>query len=82
MDSTKGEPTTEIVSNWVKTPEDEDELDEAARVKKKNVKLTRKSPYVVGPYASTAILKGKGKLMAKFKDHSRLSKNLIKSQSL
>ena len=28
------------------------------RVKKKNVKLTRKSPYVVGPYASTAILKG------------------------
>ena len=55
----KGEPTTEIVSNWVKTPEDEDEIDEAARVnKKKNVKLTRKSPYVVGPYASTAILKG------------------------
>ena len=61
----KGEPTTDIVSNWVKTPEDEDEIDEAAKVnnnsssnKKKNVKLTRKSPYVVGPYASTSILKG------------------------
>ena len=32
-------------------------MDEA-KIKKKNVKLTRKSPYVVGPYASTAILKG------------------------
>jgi hypothetical protein len=58
----KGEPTTDIVSNWVKTQEDEDEIDEAivenSRKATKNVKLTRKSPYVVGHYASTAILKG------------------------
>ena len=58
-EANKGEATTDIVSNWVKSPEEEDEIDEVAKInKKKNVKLTRKSPYVVGPYASTAILKG------------------------
>ena len=58
----KGEPTTDIVSNWVKTPEDEDEIDEETKTnnhknnRKPSVKLTRKSPYVTGP--SNAILKG------------------------
>ena len=52
FEQAKGEPTTDIVSNWVKTPEDEDEIDEKSR---KKTKLTRKSPYVTG---HTAILKG------------------------
>ena len=59
FEKAKDEPTTIVESNWVKTPEDEDEIDEAAQVnKKKNVKLIRKSPYVVGRAASTTILKG------------------------
>ena len=58
----KGEPTTDIVSNWVKTPEDEDEIDvetqtnNSKNIRKPSVKLTRKSPYVTGHTA--AILKG------------------------
>lgn len=58
----KGEPTTEIVSNAVVVPSEEEakaqEEEEAVKQKNPNVKLTRKSPYVVGPYASTSILKG------------------------
>ena len=50
FEQAKGEPTTDIVSNWVKTPEDEDEMDEKSR---KKTKLTRKSPYV-----TSSILKG------------------------